>query len=439
MKVRIVVPRRADGGHRDRLWAYCEAYWRKELPEADIVEGHHERGPFNRAAAINRGMDGAWDVAVILDGDVIVDADQLRGGIERAAATGHLVLPFRERLSVSEDGTAQILGGYEGTWRRWVTEKQTYNVSTCLCVPRDLWDSVGGFDERFEGWGGEDDAFFWACHALAGADKLPGAAWHLWHPISPWRDWRSPLYVQAKALADRYVLSAKRDRGRAMRALLAEDRGPDQVVIVVLTNGRRPRLLADALESIDTQVAGPIGRKVIVADKCHLPARDGWDIVQVDGGRYWRAMRNAQKVAVGSGQPWVFWMEDDFTIDRPLDLRDLQRVMLDRPRIAQVSLMRQPWYDHEKEAGGVLAAVAARGHQLRTVAGAVEHEAYWTQNPMLTRRDVLALEEWPSGSDSEQAFGRAIFERHSLSVAVYDRGAQWVTHHGVQRASGLGH
>jgi hypothetical protein len=41
---------------------------------------------------------------------------------------------------------------------------------------------MGGFDERFTGWGGEDDEFFDRCRSLNhyGFGHLPFI--HLWHP-----------------------------------------------------------------------------------------------------------------------------------------------------------------------------------------------------------------------------------------------------------------
>jgi predicted glycosyltransferase involved in capsule biosynthesis len=55
-----------------------------------------------------------------------------------------------------------------------------------LAVPRKLWDEVGGFDERFVGWGGEDNAFWHACTVISGAEpaRVPGYAYHLWHPAA---------------------------------------------------------------------------------------------------------------------------------------------------------------------------------------------------------------------------------------------------------------
>ena len=51
-------------------------------------------------------------------------------------------------------------------------------------ISRNLFDEVGGFDERFLGWGGEDDAFSLRVNSASNKVALlkQSLAWHLWHP-----------------------------------------------------------------------------------------------------------------------------------------------------------------------------------------------------------------------------------------------------------------
>lgn len=414
MKVRLIVPRRADNGERDKLWAYCKAFWAEQRPAWKIVEGDHTEGPFNRSAAINKAAEGEWDIAVILDGDTVVDPDRVDAGIERATETGRLTLPFKVRNLIGRDGTRRILAGHIGSWNRFVAARQTPDdayeyISGCQIVPRKLWDEVGGFDERFEGWGGEDDAFHAACMALAGQDaredRLDGEAWHLWHRPSANADHRTATWKQAKALSDRYIAAA--EDWNAMRALLAEPRTPDQIVVVVLTAGDRPTL-GPTIESADEKLVGPIGRKVICVDQETTDiAYDGWDVIAMGRPQgYVRATRNAQAHSIGSGQPWVFHLEDDFLMNERIDLRVMQAIMEAHTELCQLSLKRQAWYEHELEAGGI---IEARPNAFTQRDGYVEHRAYWTSNPMLARRSFIAANEWPGEPHSELRFGRQVF------------------------------
>jgi GT2 family glycosyltransferase len=408
VKVRALVPRLADGGERDRLWEYCRRHWEAELPTLEIFEGHHAGdGPFNRSAAISRAAEGEWDFAVILDSDTVLDAEQIRAGVEFANETGSLVLPFEKRNMLSNEGTQKILNGYVGSWERWVTVRERNRVSCCLIVPRALWDAVGGFDERFEGWGGEDEAFYAACAALGGVERLPGANWHLHHSPSPHHRHDTPLYRQALRLTQRYRGATEREE---MESLLAESRAPEQIAVVALTTGRRDTL-AKTIASADRNLIGPIGRRLVCVDGSPSDVRavaanhPSWGVERIRGGNYSKAVAAALEKALGCGQPWIFWLEDDFSFNEPVDLKQMQ-ALVEENDLAQLSLMRQPWYEPEIEAGGV---IAANPDAFTQRDGYVEHSAYWTMNPMLTRRSLLAEHRWPQGRSSERRFAEAVF------------------------------
>jgi hypothetical protein len=72
-----------------------------------------------------------------------------------------------------------------------------------FAIPRSLYDEVGGFDERFRGYGSEDKGFL-VCASTLGGDKqrMPGLAFHLDHPEDPLRT--SEATRQGNLLAERY-------------------------------------------------------------------------------------------------------------------------------------------------------------------------------------------------------------------------------------------
>jgi GT2 family glycosyltransferase len=154
----------------------------------DVHEGHHTEGPFNRSAAINQASRSAgdWDVAVIADSDSFVGYEQLQQAIDGAERTGQLWLAYDVFMSLDKPMTDRILAGYTGPWEPGVELRLEGTCSSVLCVPRALWDRVGGFDEGFVGWGAEDVAFWVATDALGGGfHRVPGPVWHLWHDKSP--------------------------------------------------------------------------------------------------------------------------------------------------------------------------------------------------------------------------------------------------------------
>jgi hypothetical protein len=219
LTVPILVPWRPDGGHRDRLWEFTREWW--AWLGWPIIEGHDTDGLFNRGKAINTAAveAGDWDVALIIDGDVILGEHlQYVDAVARARETGQLTFAHSEIRDLSQQGTARLQGGWKiDEFMVERTEKNTY--SSALAVPRSLWDDVGGFDERLAGWGWDDWAFFAACDVMGGGhQRIPGPVYHLWHP----RVWESreghPAHAANQALGRLYL--ASRGSREKMRAVL---------------------------------------------------------------------------------------------------------------------------------------------------------------------------------------------------------------------------
>jgi GT2 family glycosyltransferase len=56
-------------------------------------------------------------------------------------------------------------------------------VGGAVVVSRAAFEEVGGYDERFVGWGWEDTSFAIALEKLCGPQtRVPGPLYHLWHP-----------------------------------------------------------------------------------------------------------------------------------------------------------------------------------------------------------------------------------------------------------------
>lgn len=206
----ILVPRRADHGHRDRLWAHVAH--RLDAGGWRIAEGHDVgRHQFRRSTALNRAaaLVPDADVLVIYDADTIVAHEQIRSAVAIARATGIVTFGFHRYAALSEEGTRQVLAGYDGSWEPFVAYEFVNSASSCLAVRRDLWDRCGGFDERFRGWGFEDVAASLAFQTMGGGmHRVAGEAWHLWHPPAPHAGHeQSATYVRNQALCEPYRLA----------------------------------------------------------------------------------------------------------------------------------------------------------------------------------------------------------------------------------------
>lgn len=186
MRVVVLVPRRAGIADRDRIWSFCRAWWENDHPDWTIIEGDDPGdGPYNRSRALNLAAReaGEWDVAVIIDADVLVGAEAVRVAVERAVETGGPILAYSDNNRLSSMTTSRILNGWRGDWSTGILQVFSDMCSSVVVVTRGLWNEVGGFDEGFVGWGYEDNAFMAACETLSGRvlERRPGCCWHLYH------------------------------------------------------------------------------------------------------------------------------------------------------------------------------------------------------------------------------------------------------------------
>lgn len=99
------------------------------------------------------------------------------------------------------------------------------------------------------------------------------------------------------------------------------------------------------------------------------------------------------------GDTVAFW-EEDFIPARPIDLQQIADTLTARPHLAQLALLRQPWFGNEVEHGGVIEALEAQGHRFDLVDGVLEHTAFFTGNPSVWTPAVYRP-GWPTGAWSE--------------------------------------
>jgi hypothetical protein len=147
-----------------------------------------DRG-FRAAAARNLGARGATtDVLVFLDADTAPEPDFLAALVRRAAACPDVLAVGRRRhADLSGDGAllpepGWLAEGYAASRDLLDADGRSfrYVISAVLACRRELFEDLGGFDERFVGYGGEDwDLAYRAWNSGAVLVHEPGAvAWH---------------------------------------------------------------------------------------------------------------------------------------------------------------------------------------------------------------------------------------------------------------------
>jgi hypothetical protein len=211
--------------------------------------------------------------------------------------------------------------------------------------------------------------------------------------------------------------------------------------LLVMTDGRRDciaRTIPTALEHL----SGPITARVIHDDSAD-PAYRAWLAKQFPNfeviGRSQRlgfggAIQNAWRHLRSLQPQFVFHLEDDFLLRRPVDLEAMTRALHCEPHLVQMALLRQAVNDAEKAAGGV---VEQNPDAYTTVTREFgtwrEHRRFFTTNPSLYRGS-LCRRPWPDGDHSEGRFGWDLFAEDPDAKCAFWGEGEWVEHIGDVRA-----
>ncbi len=253
LNIVVIVPWAEEDEWRSRSRAFTRAWW--ESLGVPVIEGEDRTGGrwCNRSAARNDAVRQAnelvpeWEVAFLADADTIVLHDQAVAACHLALATDRLVLAFDDYRRMQPNPTRLVLDGrldmgVVADRRRALQGARAFphHASGAAAVSRGVWESVGGFDERFTSWGGEDRAFWLACNTLHGeADRVDGAAWHLYHDRAVDKDRNLPEYHSNVSLGMRYKAAAgvKHKAGVLPALERVHDPDPDEMLAIMRETG----------------------------------------------------------------------------------------------------------------------------------------------------------------------------------------------------------
>lgn len=211
----------ADDEWRTRNWHIVFNRLNDAWPLADVRVGECD-GPWCKATAINDAFARTdADVLVIHDADVFVSRNALADAL-MVVGSGEAPWAMPHGMVYRLDATGTRYFYDHGTPKERHLARSPYRAvpgGGLIVVSRDVYLDVGGFDPRFVGWGGEDEAFGLALKTLHGdgwhasGERL----WHLWHdPAAPGA--RRPFGDNAALLA-RYREATTPE---AMRTLISE-------------------------------------------------------------------------------------------------------------------------------------------------------------------------------------------------------------------------
>jgi len=163
-------------------------------PFADEYLFAEKAGSFNKSWAVNVGVvnaAGAAQVVCVLDADVLADREFIARNaarFRRPGAMGHL--SYRNMWCLDEAATGaaieERLTGHAPHvpvehLRAFVLRRPP---GCCVWSRLSAYHRIGGMDERFEGWGGEDNDFLYRMHTNSAFDSHDDPLLHMYHPSS---------------------------------------------------------------------------------------------------------------------------------------------------------------------------------------------------------------------------------------------------------------
>lgn len=229
-KISLLIPFSSKDKMRNKTLKWLIKYWKYELPDAEIIVGHSKGKVFCKAEALNNAVrKSTGKVLVIIDSDAYIKGkiiDRCADRILEDPCDRLWFVPYRHLYRLTKEITEKIIESDPKNPLRIkchppldVVEnnghKNKYGHrygAMCMIFPREAYDILGCFDERFKGWGGEDISLLRALDTLYGKHKtIKTCIFHLWHPYIG-KDYRSRKWVGQKTANPNSELANKYNR-----------------------------------------------------------------------------------------------------------------------------------------------------------------------------------------------------------------------------------
>jgi predicted glycosyltransferase involved in capsule biosynthesis len=192
MSLSVIIPFCPDGGRRDQNFNWVTKRLQSLLPDAEIMISIQEEPPFNRSLAINNGAKMATgDILLFCDADMIFDKEIIENSL-KIVYDVPWVAPMNQYKKLTWRTSNDLLRIPADVCLNYI-DLNTYgemgsercHAGAMFMITKENFIKTGGFDERFLGWGYEDNAFELKAEMIIGkCVESSGIAYHLWHPIS---------------------------------------------------------------------------------------------------------------------------------------------------------------------------------------------------------------------------------------------------------------
>ncbi|HLA64200.1 MAG TPA: methyltransferase domain-containing protein, partial [Rhodothermales bacterium] len=168
-------------------------------PFVDAYLFAYNPGPYNRGWGFNVGAVAAargQGALCLTDADLLVPRGFLRDGLAALGEGAQALIPYTDVLYLDEGSSQRAI-------RDWTPQPPvdvdpasyrgrhfggSQSQGGCVWVDAAHYESIGGHDERYQGWGAEDRAFYRRLAATAPVPRRRGWLLHLAHTHAPTGD-----------------------------------------------------------------------------------------------------------------------------------------------------------------------------------------------------------------------------------------------------------
>jgi hypothetical protein len=150
------------------------------------IEPSEPRDQYNKSIAMNAGFRQCeGEIVVILDADMLIPARTAARLHELFERTELDACRFGRFIFELDQETSQAVQARQSVRHVERVMSIVQNTPNPMAVRRDAYWAIGGHDERFFGWGGEDIEFLTRLRTRRVSDGGFLPIVHLWHPTAP--------------------------------------------------------------------------------------------------------------------------------------------------------------------------------------------------------------------------------------------------------------
>jgi hypothetical protein len=200
--ISLLIPFSSSNPDRKANFDWLLKYWSHELSEAEVVIGESKGDIFCKGEALNdAARKSKGKILVILDADAYLSGDIITYCAIRMLEeekNNLWYVPYRRLYRLTKSITEQITNSDPSNPYRPTLPIEDKDIENhdkirygnrygamIMMLSRKAYNFLGGFDERFKGWGGEDVCLLRALDTLYGKHKTIDAdIFHLWHPFN---------------------------------------------------------------------------------------------------------------------------------------------------------------------------------------------------------------------------------------------------------------